>query len=113
DAASRRDSSVIARRSRSVVGSAATLCLRLLPAVGAVLAVLGLAADELGQDLVALVVELLVDADLGGVVAVDGRAFGDREERLQGQPARRGVGAPHVAHEAFLEDGDLLLRLVL
>src|SRR6267142_2313568 len=52
---------------------AAFLGLRLLPAVRAILAVHGQAAHELEQYLVALVAELLVDADLGRVVAVDGR----------------------------------------
>src|SRR6185295_8444292 len=68
DAASLRDSSVTASRSR--VGSAGMVTsLRLLPAMRAVLAVLGLATDELRQDLVALVAKLLVDPDLRGVVA--------------------------------------------
>src|SRR5262245_51644111 len=82
-AACRRDSSVIAVRSRSSVLSAATSGLRLLPAVGAIPALHGPAAHELQQDPVALVAQLLLDADLGGVVAVDGRLLGVGEELLE------------------------------
>src|SRR5687768_5354444 len=59
-AASLRDSSVMAVRSRSSVGSEAISGLRLLSAVRAVLAVHRLAPHELGQELVALVAQLLV-----------------------------------------------------
>src|SRR5687767_13406425 len=89
DAARRRDSSRIAARSRSSVGSAGMSGLRLPPAVRAILAVDGQAADERGQDLVALVPEILVDADLRRVVAVDRGLLGVEEERLEGSPLRR------------------------
>src|SRR5712691_335103 len=91
--ASRRDSSRLAERSMSRVGSAGMSGLRLLPAPGAVLAVHGLAADELEQDLVALVAQLLVDTDLGRVVAVDGGLLRGDEEGLQGRPLPRLVRA--------------------
>src|SRR3954466_6876716 len=83
DAASLRDSSVMAARSRSSVGSAATSGLRFLAAVRAVLAVHGQASDEFHEVLVALVLQLLLDADLRRVVAVDGGLFGLREELLE------------------------------
>src|SRR5687767_2165031 len=96
-AASRRDSSVTAARSRSRVRSAMS-GLRFLPAVRAILAVDGMAAHELGQDLVALVAQLLVDADLRAVVAVDGRLLGGDEELLhrglalgRGRRVERGI----------------------
>src|SRR5205823_1634090 len=41
------------------------------------------AADELAQELVALIGQLAVDADLGGVVAADRRVFRGHEEFLQ------------------------------
>src|SRR5690349_4914797 len=83
DAASRRDSSVMAASSRSSVGSVATSGLRLLAAVRAVLAVHGQAALELHEVLVALVLQLLLDPDLRRVVAVDGRLLGLGEELLE------------------------------
>src|SRR5258707_10522078 len=110
DAASLRDSSVMARRSRSRVLSAGAAAatvrlfgcisgLRLLPAVRAILAVHRQAAHELEQDLVALVPQLLVDADLGGVVAVDGGLLGVREERLELRLAAAAM-ASHVAQQS-------------
>src|SRR5437870_4659460 len=90
--ASRFDSSRLAERSMSRVGSAGISGLRRLPAPGAILAVHGLAADELEQDLVALVAQLLVDADLRRVVAVDGGLLGRHEERLQRRPLPRRRG---------------------
>src|SRR5215510_871474 len=96
DAASFRESSRTAARSRSSVGSAAILGLRLLPAVRAILAVHGEAAHELLEDRVALVAQLLVDADLRGVVAVDGGLLDGREERLE-RRGRRRVGRPFPA----------------
>src|SRR4029077_12957124 len=97
-AAWRRDSSVMAVRSRSSVLSAGISGLRLLPAVRAIPAFDGGAAHELQQHLVALVAQLLVDADLGRVVAVDGRLLGVREELLQQRLAAGGV-AVHVAQQ--------------
>src|SRR4029434_4204753 len=55
----------------------------LLPAVRAVLAVLGLAADELAEELIALVAQFLVNADARVVVAAYRRLFGHHEEGFQ------------------------------
>src|SRR6188768_3848429 len=96
DAASRRDSSSTAARSRSSVGSAGMSDLRLPPAVRAILAVHGQAADELRQERVALVAQVLVDADLGRVVPVDRGLLGVGEEGLEGRPLAR---VPDVAQE--------------
>ena len=71
---------------------------RLLPAVRAVLAVHGLAADELAEELVALVAQLLVDADLGRVVAVDRRLLRGHEERLE-RRLRRALVAADVCED--------------
>src|SRR5262245_48350288 len=97
DAASLRDSSVMAGRSRSSVRSAAISGLPLLAAVRAVLPALRLAAHELGQDRGALVAELLLEADLRGVVAVDRRVLRDREEGLEGLAAGAGGFQADVA----------------
>src|ERR1051325_9194257 len=64
-----------------------------LPAMRAIFAVLGLAADELAEELVALVAQLLVDADLGGVIPVDRRLLGDHEKFFQRRPWRPLVAA--------------------
>src|SRR5947207_4243879 len=103
EAASWRDASVIAARSRSSVGSAATSGLGLLSAVRTVLAVHGQAADELHEVLVALVLQLLLDADLGGVVAVDGGLLGLGEELLEQRPW-------HAARDAHVAEQRLHLR---
>src|SRR5262245_32326184 len=96
--ARRRDSARLSDRSMSSVGSAGISGLRRLPAPGAILAVHGLASDELEQDLVALVAELLVHSDLGGVVAVDGGLLGGHEEGLQRRAlGLRGLGVLLVA----------------
>src|SRR6185295_1767704 len=92
-----RDSSVTAARSRSSVGSAAMSGLRLLPAVRAILAVHGQAPHELLQDRVALVVQLLVDADLRRVVAVDGGVLRVGEERLDGRGRGGAARGPRLA----------------
>src|SRR5882724_3858764 len=55
----------------------------LLPAVRTVLTVFGLAADELFEELIALVAQLLVDADVRRVVAADRRLLGHHEEGLE------------------------------
>src|SRR5687768_4909178 len=117
-AASRRDSSVTAARSRSRVGSAAILRLRFLPAVRAILAVDGMASHELGEDLVPLVAQLLVDADLRRVVRVDRRLLGGDEEplhrRLPELLRRRGSVQGGVGRLLGVADvgGPLLLRVV-
>src|SRR5262245_51801456 len=54
-----------------------------LSTVRTVLAVLGLAADELPEELIALVAQLLVDADARGVVAANGRPLGHHEKRFE------------------------------
>src|SRR5437899_12549673 len=59
--ASRFDSSRLAERSMSRVGSAGISGLRRLPAPRAILAVHRLASDELEQDLVAFVAQLFVE----------------------------------------------------
>ena len=69
-----------------------------LPAVRAVLAVLGLAADELAEEFVALVTQLLVDANLGGVIAVDRRLLGHHEKLFERRP-RRPLVAADVAQD--------------
>src|SRR5688572_33279550 len=97
DAARRRESSRTAARSRARVGSAGMSGLRLPPAVRAILAVLGQAADEFGQQLVALVPKVLVDADLRRVVTVDRGLLGVGEERLERWPPPRVPG--HVAEQ--------------
>src|SRR5262249_22655311 len=81
--ASRFDSARLSERSMSSVGSVGISGLRRLPAPRAILAIHRLAALELEQDLVALVAQLLVDADLGGVVAVDRGLLRRDEEGLQ------------------------------
>src|SRR5213592_1832747 len=70
-----------------------------LPAVRAVLALFCLAADELAEELIALVPQFLVDADLRRVVAADGRLLGHHKEGLE-----RGLGRALVAAD-LLEDG--------
>src|SRR5262245_6607356 len=80
ESASRFDSSRARVRLTSSVGSA---CMMFLPAVRAVLAVFGLAADELTQELIPLVAKLVVDADFRGVVAADGGLLGHHEERFE------------------------------
>ena len=54
-----------------------------LPAVLTVLAVDGLAPDELFDEYIALVAQLLVNADVRRVVGVDGGLLGHHEERLE------------------------------
>src|SRR5437867_10725750 len=54
-----------------------------LPAVRAVLAVLGLTADELPEELIALVAQLFVNADARRVVAANRRLLGHDEERVE------------------------------
>src|SRR6059036_2812784 len=66
ESASRFDSSSARVRLTLSVGSS---CMVFLPADRAILAVFGLAADELPQELIALVAQLLVNADLRRVVA--------------------------------------------
>src|SRR5437879_10014706 len=96
--ASRFDSSRLAERSMSRVGSAGISGLRRLPAPRAILAVHRLASDELEQDLVAFVAQLFVEPDLGRVVAVDGGLLGRHEEGLKGRALRLGdVGVLLVA----------------
>src|SRR5204863_4931279 len=70
-----------------------------LPAVRAVLALFCLAADELAEELIALVPQFLVNADLRRVIAADGRLLGHHEEGLE-----RGLGRALVAAD-LLEDG--------
>src|SRR5688572_10735403 len=48
-----------------------------------VLPVFCVAADELVEELIALVTELSVDANLGAVVPLDRRILGHHEERVQ------------------------------
>src|SRR5215510_8345574 len=84
ESASRFDSSSARVRLTLSVGSSCIVALRmLLPAVRAVLAVFGLAADEFFQELIALVTELLVNTNLRGVVAADGCLLGHHEKRLE------------------------------
>src|ERR1051325_5544431 len=111
EAASFRDSSVMAARSRSRVGSAATSGLGFLAAVRTVLAVHGQASLEGHEVLVALVLQLLLDADLRGVVAVDGGLLGLGEELLEQGP-RRAAGDADVA-EQRLHLGRLGLGLLV
>src|SRR5690606_19382270 len=75
--------------------------LRRLPAVRALLAVLGLAADKLGEELVALVAQLLMDPDLRRVVAADGRVL-DGAEELLGRRLRVAL-VPAQVGEQFLD----------
>src|SRR6516165_7118347 len=60
----------------------------LLPAVRAVLPILGLAADELAEELIALVAQLLVNAGRRRVVTADRRFLGHHEKRLERRPRR-------------------------
>src|SRR5436309_14397347 len=59
------------------------LWMNLLAAVRTVFAVFGLAADKLAQELIALVAQLLMDANLRRVVAVDRGVLGHHEELLE------------------------------
>src|SRR5438093_9970777 len=86
ESASRFDSSSARVRLTLSVGSS---CMMFLSAVRAVLAVLGLAPDELPEELVALVAQLLVNADVRGVVAANRRLLGHHEERLERRLRRR------------------------
>src|SRR6185312_1009351 len=78
------------------------LCNSFLPAMRTVLAVHGLAADELPDERIALVAQLLVNADLRRVVAIDRRPLGHHEERLE-----RRLGRALVAADALENRVDL------
>src|SRR5215510_11995536 len=93
ESASRFDSSSARVRLTLSVGSS---CMVFLPAVRAVLAVFGLAADELAQELIALVAKLVVNADSRGVVAADGRLLGHHEERFERRLRRLLVAADRL-----------------
>src|SRR5262245_59102889 len=81
DAASLRGSCVIGSRFSASVESG---CMSpLLPAMRAILAVFGRAADEVLQELIALVAQLAMDADFRRVIAADGRLLGHDEKLLQ------------------------------
>src|SRR6266481_3372131 len=64
-----------------------------LPAVRTVLTVLGLTPDELAEELVALVAQILMNADLGRVVAADRRLLRHHEEGLERRLRRLLVAA--------------------
>src|SRR5439155_23480292 len=97
DSERRLDSSSVLVRLRSsvvsacMVGSPETagadealpLWMNLLAAVRTVFAVFGLAADNLAQELIALVAQLLMEANLRRVVLVNRRVRGHHEELLE------------------------------
>src|SRR5712692_6127818 len=64
-----------------------------LSAVRTVLAVFGLAADELAEELIAFVAQLFVNADARCVVAADGGLLGHDEEGLERRLRRALVAA--------------------
>src|SRR5262245_45601700 len=91
EAASRLDSSVIgARFSESVLSACISVALLLrtidvlLATVRAIASVFGLAADELLDDLIALVAKLPMNPDFRRVVPLDCRALGHDEKRFEG-----------------------------
>src|SRR5947209_7486883 len=73
-----------------------------LAAVRTVFAVLGLAADELPEKLVALVPQLLVNTDVRGVVAADCRLLGHHEECLERRLRRALVAADALKNRVDL-----------
>src|SRR6266511_6271926 len=82
----------------------------LLPAVRTVLAVFGLAADELLEKLIALVVQLLMDADLRRVVPADRRLLGHHEKGLQRRVRRLLVAADALEDRVDLTGAELAER---
>src|SRR5262249_40743375 len=93
ESARRFDSSSARVRLTLRVGSP---CMVFLSAMRAVLAILGLAADEFLEELIALVPQLVVNADLRRVVAANRRLLGHHEKRLERRLGIRLVAADRL-----------------
>src|SRR5262249_38684203 len=107
-AASCRDSaSTLSSSSVSVRSVCMTSRPMFLTAMRAIFPVLGLTSDELAEELVALVSQLLVDADLGCVVPANRRLFRHHEELFDRRARLPFVAADLLQHRVDLRGTEL------
>src|SRR5205814_2398217 len=83
-----------------VAASSVSLTAVFLSTVRTVLPVLGLTADKLAQELVALVAQFLMDANLGGEVALNRGLLGHGKEQFQ-RRLRRTLVAADIAEDGI------------